>query len=142
LDSEAVVASRANTSESAQERFAAALQHATRLGMAALVVTFVPYMAGWMPSRIAPEALPALWTRPLRAFLERAQTGTGWQWTASLDFGDSACLIGIAILCAASAVALLAALGVFWRGRDRISAALCLVQIGVLVVAASDAWSR
>jgi len=139
---ETVRASRANTCESAQERFAAAIQLATRLGMVALVATFIPYVAGWAPGRVAPEVLPALWTRPLRTYLERAQTGTGWQWTTSLGSGDSACLVGIAILCAASAVALLVALGVFWRGRDRISAALCIAQIGVLVVAASDALSR
>jgi hypothetical protein len=82
--------------------------------------------------------LPELWIHPVGRFLELTQSPTGWGWLALLHRGDIAGLLGIAILSGASVLCLLALVPIYLARGERIFAAVCLAEVAVVVLAASD----
>lgn len=120
-----------------QLAYARWLQHGARVGLALLVLAFVPYLLGWTTPRIAHEQLPALWSLPLADYLERSGMPTGWGWLPLAGHGDLSGLIGIALLAGCALVALAASALVYLRQGDRGYALLCAAQAAVIVLAAS-----
>jgi hypothetical protein len=120
-----------------QLRYALMLEWGTRAGLAVLAVSFVGYLAGWLPAQVAPQELPALWSLPAAHFQGRTGSPTGWGWLALLDRGDMLGLAGIALLAGCSLLALLALVPMYAARRDRAFAALCLLEAAVLLAAAS-----
>jgi hypothetical protein len=86
---------------------------------------------------VPPDQLPRFWTQPVGEFLGSTGSPRGWGWLALLHRGDMLGLAGIGMLAGCSAVALLALVPLYARGRDRAFVALCLLQAAVLVAAAS-----
>ncbi len=62
---------------------------------------------------------------------------TGWGWLALLRHGDVLNLVGIALLATCSVPCLLRVAPIYARARDRAFVLLCLLEVVVLVVAAS-----
>lgn len=120
-----------------QLRYALLLEWGTRIGLAVLAVSFVGYLAGWLPAHVAPHELPALWSLPAPHFQGRTGSPTGWGWLALLDRGDMLGLAGIGLLAGCSLVALLALVPMYAQRRDRTFVALCLLESAVLLAAAS-----
>jgi len=125
----------------AQQRYARVLEWGARLGFVVLVVAFALYATGLLSARIPLDRLDSLWSLPLGEFLERTGTPTGLGWMAFVGHGDFASLAGIAILAFCSVPCVLAVAPLFARGGDRTHAILCLLQAGVLVLAASGLLS-
>lgn len=139
---DAAVGPAARHDDAARHRVAATIEWATRAGFAAMALQFAAYAAGWLPTRIAPSELERHWSQPLRRYLEDTGAPTGWRWLQELGSGDTACLLGIALLCSASALGLAAAIPASWAGRRRAVAALCTAQLGVIGLAASGLLAR
>lgn len=118
------------------QRYATWLDRGTRLGFVLLVATFAAYVLGWLPARVAPADVPQWWGLPVAGYLERSGAPTGWAWFGSLAQGDSAALLGIALLAACSVPSLLALVPIAWQGRRRL-AWLCIAEAAVIVIAAS-----
>ena len=122
----------------AQRRYARFLLVTTRLGAALLVATFVAYAAGWIAPFVPIERLPSLWSLPASEFLRQAHIPPGWHgWAALILHGDMLVLGAIALLITSSILCLAAAMPLFWKRGERAMVALCVLQIAVLVVAAS-----
>jgi hypothetical protein len=120
-----------------QLRYARLLDITSKLGFVALVVGYVAYVMGWLDVHVTVGELPRLWTLPLAEYLVRTDSPTGWGWLAHLHKGEFAGLIGIVILAGCSVLCLAAVIPVYVRRRDHVYAAICAVEILVLLLAAS-----
>jgi hypothetical protein len=120
-----------------QLRYAKLLNRAAMIGIVVLVVGFGAYAFGLLQAHVPVERLPALWSQPLGAYLRETGTPTGWGWLAYVDKGEFASLAGIAVLSGCSLVCLLAVIPIYARRGERIYAAICILEIAVLLLAAS-----
>jgi hypothetical protein len=118
-------------------RYAWVLDWGTRLGVAALFLSFVAYLTGLLPPHVPLKDLPGLWNLPVDAFLQRTDTPTGWGWLALAHKGDMANLIGIALLAGCSLAPLLGLIPLYLKRRDHAYAAICLLVAAVILLAAS-----
>ena len=122
-----------------QLRYARLLDLTSRLGFVALLAGFIAYAMGWLDLHVTVDQLPQLWKLPLADYLARTQSPTGWAWLAHLHKGEFAGLLGIALLSGCSIVCLAAVVPLYSRRRDTVYAVLCLLEIFVLLIAASGA---
>jgi hypothetical protein len=120
-----------------QLRYARLLDLTSKLGFVALVAGYLAYVMGWLEVHVTVEQLPQVWTLPLAEYLARTDSPTGWGWLTQLHKGEFAGLIGIVILTGCSAVCLLAIIPAYVRRRDYVYAAICAVEIAILLLAAS-----
>ncbi len=127
-------------STTVQLRYARLLDWGTRIGLAALVISFVVYNAGVLPSQVPRHRLPELWDQPVARYLELTGAPTGWQWITMLQHGDVLGFVGIAVLAGCSGVCLLSLLPLYRRRGDRAYLGLCLAQMAVLLVAAAGVF--
>ena len=102
-----------------------------------LVAGFLAYVTGVLEEHVVVEQLPALWGLSLAEYLRATQTPTGWGWIAHLHKGEFAGLLGIAVLAGCSAVCLAAIVPLYVRRGDRIYAAICILEVIVVLLAAS-----
>jgi len=120
-----------------QLRYAKLLDWGAKIGFVVLVAGFVNYMLGLLPPHVPVERLPELWSLPLAEYLARTSTPTGWNWVLLLAKGEFPGLVGIALLSGCSLVCLAAVAAIYARRGDRVYAAICALEIAVLVLAAS-----
>lgn len=120
-----------------QLRYAGLMEWGARLGIAVLLVTFTLYASGMIQADIAPEQWATLWNKPLHTYLELTARPTGWGWLHRLDRGDYLSLSGIAILAGSSMASVLALVPLYWRRQDRVYAVIAVLQVLVLLLAAS-----
>jgi hypothetical protein len=128
--------SKAPVSEE-QLRYAVLLDWGAKIGFAVMVLGFANYVLGLLPHHVPVAQLPGLWSLPLAEYLARTATPTGWRWLVLLAEGEFPGLAGIALLAGCSVVCLTAVAAVYARRGDRIYAAICTLEIAVLVFAAS-----
>ena len=120
-----------------QMRYAAWLDWTARLGLAALLLTFAADVLGLVEPYVPSSLLPQLWTHPVRRFVELTGSPTGWGWLALVDRSDIAGLIGIAILAGSSVLSVLVLVPLYLKRGDRAYAAMSLLQVMVVLLAAS-----
>ena len=83
------------------------------------------------------ESLATVWNQPLARYLEMTGVPTGWGWVNLVDRGDIFNLVGIGILSGISVLCLAVAAPVYAARGERIYLAICLLEIAVLLLAAS-----
>lgn len=125
----------------AERRYGRVLALCTWGGTALLLFSFLADVTGLLPARAPHEALPRLWMLSAARYVEATDWPTGWRWLTGLGQGDVAGLLGIAVLCAASGVCLLALVPGYLRQRDRLYAGLCVAGAAVLAAAASGVFT-
>ena len=118
-------------------RYARLLEAGSRLGLAALVLSFSAYVSGLLPAHVSLDRLPGLWGLPVSTYLRQTGTPTGWGWLALAHRGDLSNLVGIAVLAGCSIPPLLGLIPLFLRRRDYIFASICALVAAVLLLAAS-----
>lgn len=124
-----------------QLRYARWLEWGTRVGLAVLVLSFLGYAAGLLPAQVTPQRLAELWGLPVGQYLQQSGAGTGWAWLSHWYKGDTLGLVGIVILAGCSLPALLALLPLFVRRGDKSFVLLVLVEVAVVLLAASGLLS-
>lgn len=120
-----------------QQRYASVLSMGTRIGLALLVIGFCSYAFEWIPPLVPHESLATVWNQPLARYLELTGVPTGWGWVNLIDRSDIFNLVGIGILSGVSLLCLAAAAPVDASRGERVYLALCLLEIAVLLLAAS-----
>jgi len=120
-----------------QIRYASALEKGTRLGLLCLFITFPLYILGVIEPQTPIEKVHE--SLSLQAHEYQAQTGSerGWGWLRMLRRGDCLNFIGIVILAGVTAVCYIAVVPLMFQRGDRIYAVLALLQVVVLIFAAS-----
>lgn len=120
-----------------QVRYAMLLDLTSKLGFAALGVGFLAYALGWLDAHVTVDQLPRVWRMPLADYLATTHSPTGWGWLLHLHKGEYVVLLGIAMLAGCSVVCLAAILPIFIRRGDKVYVGICLLEIAVLLLAAS-----
>ena len=120
-----------------QLAYAQVLDLGMKLGLLLLLVTFVLYVSGLVRPHVPVEELPRYWSMPVKEYLAATGIRAGWGWIHMLGKGDFLNFLGIAFLSSVAMVCYLAISPIFFRKKDRIYGWLSLVEVAVLVLAAS-----
>ncbi|MEO8332789.1 MAG: hypothetical protein ABI479_10175, partial [Gallionella sp.] len=81
-----------------QQRYAMLLNWGARSGLAILVVSFLAYVLGWMPSHVPLDQMRNVWHLSVDEYLKQTNAPIGWDWIARIGEGEYAGLFGIAWL--------------------------------------------
>jgi hypothetical protein len=121
-----------------QLRYAVWLGRGTLAGFVVMVLAFGAYVGGALDPQVPLHALPSIWEQSSARYLAAAGIPTGWGWAGMLQKGDIVNLVGVALLSGCSVVALLAVIPAYARQRNRLFVAVCVLEIAVMALAASD----
>jgi hypothetical protein len=121
-----------------QQIYARWLDWGTRIGLAALVASFLAYVFGALEPLVPLEHLPGLWALPLDEYLAHTGAPTGWAWITRLGHGEPLCLGAIAILAAVTLACYLRLIVQQWRSGARLHAWIAIAQVAVLAAAMSS----
>ena len=102
-----------------------------------LVTGFLAYATGLVEPHVALERMPELWSGSAAAYLQAVELEPGWHWARALHRSDFLALAAISFLASCSILCLAGAAPVFYRDGERTLAWLCLIEIAVIVLAAS-----
>jgi hypothetical protein len=125
--------------------YAKILAWGTYTGLVILVVTFTLYILGTLTPSLPIQELPNYWTLSAHEYLEavnqqflhREHLVTGWRWVAVLNRGDYLNFVGIAFLALVTIVCYASIVPTLLRKRDWIYSGIALMEILILVLAAS-----
>lgn len=128
-----------------QRIYARVLAAGMYTGLALLLVTFALYVTGVMEPAVPIRDLPAYWGLPVDQYLEainhdylqRDHHLTGWWWLSALGYGDYLSFVGVAVLAGVTIVCFAAIVPTLLRNGDTVYAAIAVVEIMVLLLAAS-----
>ncbi len=120
-----------------QIRYASVLEKGMYLGLVCLFVTFALYVSGIMEPRIPLDKLPEHWQKNVHEYLADAEIEAGWGWVKMLGHGDFINFVGIAILAGMTILCYVAIIPVLLKRKDFIYAFLALLEVVILLVAAS-----
>lgn len=120
-----------------QLAYATWLDWGMRLGFVALLVSFVAYLFGLAEPHVSHTELAHLWSQPVGDYLKATGGHTGWSWLTLAGKGDYMNLIGVAILSGVTVVCYARILPTFIKAKDRVFVAIVVLEILLLVLAAS-----
>ncbi|MFO7895125.1 MAG: hypothetical protein R6U63_15535 [Longimicrobiales bacterium] len=114
-------------------------------GLGLLLIGFVLYVTGLMEPVVPIDDLPLYWDLSVGEYLDvvnerylhRDHHLTGWWWLSAVGHGDYLNFIGIAVLSGVTIVCFLGIIPTLFRKGDYIYAAIAIVEVAVLVAAAS-----
>lgn len=124
---------------SAEEHgYATILELGARLGLLLLVIGFLLYVCGAVPTLVPLDQLPRYWGLSAQAYAAATHTPTGWSWVRFIGRGENLSLAAIAFLAAASVWCSLRVIPLFARRGETVHVLLAVLQIVVLLLAASN----
>lgn len=112
------------------------------IGLSILIITFIIYILGILPCFIPIEALPKYWSMKAKDYIHTVNAPKGWDWIAMIGKGDYLNFIGIAILAASTILSQLRILPILMKKKDTPYVIIVILQVAVLVLAASGILRR
>lgn len=109
----------------------------TKLGFVLLLVTFALYVFGILSNSVPWQSLPRCWSLPLSQYLAMTHTPQGWAWLWELHQGDLLNLLPIAFLSGIAIVCTLSVALKFFRSREPLQGIIAVLEVIVLLAAAS-----
>lgn len=106
-------------------------------GLAVLVLTFLVYISGVLPTFVPIDDLPKYWNMRVHDFNVALNAPTGWHWTAEVGKGDYLNFVGIAILSGLTILCYLVILPILIRKKDTPYIVIAIIEVAVLALAAS-----
>jgi len=120
-----------------QLAYAKILDIGMKLGLLMLIITFIIYLLGILSPHIPVDDLPKYWGLSVHKYLEHTGIHPGWAWLSMIGRGDFLNFIGIAFLAGVTVVCYIAIFPIFIRKKDSVYTILALLEVLVLVLAAS-----
>ena len=120
-----------------QLAYAKLLDLGMKVGLLTLVITFFIYMFGILSPHIPVDELPNYWKLPVKEYLKAADIHTGWSWVSSVNKSDFLNFVPIAFLAGVTILCYIRIIPILFRKKDTIYAVLAIVEVLVLVLAAS-----
>jgi hypothetical protein len=124
-----------------QQVYARWLGWCTRVALTVLIATFLAYVLRLAPPLVSLERLPEVWTLPVDGYVAATGAPTGWGWLGQLGHGDYLNMIGVAMLCLVTVACYVRVLPALFRSGERALAVIALLQIAVLLAAASGLFA-
>lgn len=107
------------------------------IGLVGLIITFIIYATGILEPKIPLAQVQNYWVIPVNDYLEQSGIHAGWAWLGNLKYGDMLNFLPIAFLSLLTIICYLAIIPGLLRKKDTAYVALALVEVIVLVLAAS-----
>jgi hypothetical protein len=128
---------RTTAASEEQVAYAKILNVGMYLGLLIIVVTFIIYMSGILASFIPPQEIPKYWTMSSKNFIHSLDAPTGWGWVSFIAKGDYLNFVGIAFLAGLTILCYLVILPILMRKKDTSYVVIAIIEVTVLVLAAS-----
>jgi uncharacterized membrane protein len=106
-------------------------------GLVLIVIIFAIYVSGVLPNVVDYDKIQSYWTLRASDYIHQTNSPTGWNWVGLLNKGDMLNLIGIAILAGMTIICYLRLLPVFLKKKDTVYTIITIIEIVVLLFAAS-----
>jgi len=120
-----------------QLAYAKLLDFGMKLGLLALIITFIVYLSGILSPYIPVNDLPRYWGMSVHNYLEATGIHPGWTWVGMLGKGDFLNFVGIAFLAGVTILCYLRIIPILFRKKDTVYGILAILEVLVLVLAAS-----
>lgn len=120
-----------------QLAYAKILDIGMKVGLLAIIITFIIYAAGILTPYIPVSDLPKYWGLSVHEYLETTSIHPGWSWLGMLGKGDFLNFLSIAFLAGITVICYIAIIPIFFRKKDIVYGVLALLEVLVLVFAAS-----
>ncbi len=120
-----------------QLTYATILDLGMKVGLVALIVSFIIYITGILPAYIPVNDLPKYWGLSVHQYLEATGIHQGWTWLRLLNRGDFLNFLGIAFLAGVTIICYIAVIPIFFRKKDKVYGILAIIEVLVLLLAAS-----
>ncbi len=120
-----------------QLAYAKLLDVGMKSGMLLLVITFALYVFGILTPHIPFDDLPKYWSMPVKDYLKATDIHPGWSWIFLLGKGDFLNFLGIAFLSGVTILCYIRIIPIFLKKKDTTYAILAVIEVLVLVLAAS-----
>ena len=112
----------------------------TRLAFVLVLVTFAIYALGLLAPLVPVAQLADFWGLPVDRFVAATGAPTGWAWLPSLGKGDELNLLGIAAFVVVTIACYARMVPLFIQAERRMQALCALLQVLVLLAAASGVF--
>ncbi|MBI4653835.1 MAG: hypothetical protein HY752_02420 [Nitrospirae bacterium] len=120
-----------------QIAYAKILDMGMKLGLIAIVITFIVYLTGILTPYIPVNDLSKYWGLSVHEYLKAANIHPGWAWIGMLGKGDFLNFISIAFLAGVTVICYIAIIPIFFRKKDTVYGVIAILEVLVLVLAAS-----
>jgi hypothetical protein len=120
-----------------QLEYAKLLNVGMKLGLLMLLISFTIYVLGIFTPHVPVGDLPKYWSMPVKDYLKATDIHTGWSWVHLLGKGDFLNFVGIAFLSGVTILCYLRIIPILFRKKDTVYAVLAIIEVLVLVLAAS-----
>ncbi len=120
-----------------QIRYAFILEKGMLVGLITLFITFGIYVFGIIDPYIPFDQLPHYWKMRVHDYLHHTKVGTGWSWIRMLKYSDFLNFIGIVLLSGVTIICYISIIPIFIKKKDYIFALLSIIEVIVLLLAAS-----
>jgi len=120
-----------------QIAYAKILDLGMKIGLIAIIITFMIYLSGVLQPHVPVSELPKTWGLPVKQYLKINGIHTGWTWLGMLGKGDFLNFVGIAFLAGVTILCYVMVIPILFRKRDTVYGILAVVEVLVLILAAS-----
>lgn len=120
-----------------QLSYANLLDWGMRIGLLLLIVTFVIYLAAIVKPHIPRHEVSSYWGLSVHEYLKVTGVEAGWSWLSMVGKADFLNFIGIAFLAGVTVICYMRITPILFRKNDRVYGILAIIEVLVLVLAAS-----
>lgn len=120
-----------------QMAYAKVLDMGMKVGLLALIVTFIIYLSGVLTPHVPVRDLPDYWGLSVHTYLNHTGIHPGWSWLGMLGKGDFLNFVAIAFLAGVTVLCYGAIIPILFRKKDKVYGAIAIIEVLVLVLAAS-----
>jgi len=120
-----------------QKRYARVLLWVAAAGQIALFAGYVVYLTGLLPPRVPPQRIAQEWHLSAPEFTRKLELQSGWSWVRHIGSGDVVSYATVVFLALGTNICLLVAAASYIREKNRKYAVIVMLQIVVLLIAAS-----
>ncbi|MDI6817427.1 MAG: hypothetical protein QME41_09645 [Actinomycetota bacterium] len=117
--------------------YANILNISMKLGLAGIISSFLLYVSGVVAPRIPVHEISRFWGMKSHEYMVQTNISGGWSWLGLYGYGDFLNFFPIAFLAGITIVCYLAIIPTLLRKKDTVYAVLAMVEVLVLVAAAS-----
>lgn len=117
--------------------YANLLDKGMKLGLLILILTFLVYLTGIVKPYIPVNELPNYWGMSVHDYLEETHIQAGWAWLGMVGKSDFLNFIGIVFLSGVTIICYARIIPILFRKKDMVFAVIAILEVLVLVLAAS-----